>query len=89
MAEEKVANAAEEKEVVAEEKCKCHCHEHICFCFFAKAQDWLKDKFYDKENKRYKHKWVFYVGIALYALHWLWHIAVGAVVIDFVYNLFK
>lgn len=65
-----------------------HEHTHICFCFFAKAQDWLKDKFYDKTTRKYRHPWVVYLGVALYLLHWLWHIAVGATVINFVYNLF-
>ena len=67
----------------------CRNHSPICFCFFAKIQDWLKDRFYDNERKRYKHKWVVYVGVLIYAVHWLWHLAVFAVVVDFIYGLFN
>ncbi|MCF0244354.1 MAG: hypothetical protein HUK06_06235 [Bacteroidaceae bacterium] len=61
-------------------------HKHFCFCWLAQAQDWLKDRFYDKETHKYKHAWVLYLGVSIYILHWLWHIAVGAMVISFVYR---
>lgn len=60
----------------------------ICFCWVENIQQWLKDKFYDKEKKKYKHAWVIYVGLGLYVLHWIWHIAVGAAVVGFFYQLF-
>ncbi|MCF0203108.1 MAG: hypothetical protein HUK08_07070 [Bacteroidaceae bacterium] len=65
-------------------------YPHIfCLCWFGKIQQWLKDKFYDEEHKRYKHKWVLYLLIAVYVLHWLWHIAVGAAVVGFFYHIFS
>lgn len=60
----------------------------ICFCWVEKIQRKLKDRFYDKEKQKYKYKWVVYLGLGLYILHWIWHIAVGAAAVGFVYNLF-
>lgn len=58
----------------------------ICFCWVERIQQKLKDKFYDKEKRKYKYKWVLYLGLALYVLHWIWHIAVGAAVVGFFYQ---
>ena len=61
---------------------------HIfCLCWFGKLQQWFKEKFYDNEKQKYKHKWILYVGLTLYVLHWVWHIAVGAAVIGFFYHI--
>ena len=62
-------------------------HNHFCLCWISKIQDWLKNRFYDQTAHRYKHPWVLYLGVALYLLHWLWHIAVGTVVVSFFYQL--
>ncbi|MCQ2254689.1 MAG: hypothetical protein MJZ29_04265 [Bacteroidaceae bacterium] len=60
--------------------------DNICFCWVAKIQQKLKDKFYDKEKKKYKYAWAVYIGLGIYVLHWIWHIAVGAAVIGFLYQ---
>ncbi len=58
----------------------------FCFCWIAKLQQRLKNQFYDAKTQKYKYAWVMYLVLGLYLLHWIWHIAIGATIVGFLYQ---